>query len=109
MAQGRRPILVSLHALTRAEERWPELAPNRDWLRHQISTEINDALTAGRYATRIPVWALKPGRTPRLRHKNRTLRFAWTAEEDRLYLIVKRNGHISVVTAIKPQVDTLPS
>ena len=105
--EGRR-IAVTLHALEQSEIRWPELAAERAVLRRIIAAEVADALAEGRYATRIPAWALKNGRSRRDRPKDRSLRFAWTESEDRLYLVSRHDGAVNVVTAIRPR-DTLPS
>ena len=107
MSEGRR-IVVTLHALTQSGKRWPDLPAERDVLRRVIAAEVSAALDEGRYATKLPAWALKAGRTARERPKDRSIRFAWTESEDRLYLVSRHSGAINVVTAIRPR-DTLPT
>lgn len=101
-------VFVTKHAIQRMEEHWPDLAPSNDAFRFAIIEEVADALEGGRYSTRLPAFALHPGRSRRERPKDRSVRFVWTEAEDRLYVVSRHDGAINVVTAIRPR-DTLPS
>ena len=104
----RKFIFVTRHGLEQARARFPDLAPSNDALRFVIIDEVDDALEQGRYATRLPSFALHPGRSRRERPKDRSVRFVWTEAEDRLYVVSRHDGAVNVVTAIRPR-DTLLS
>lgn len=105
----RRLIAISLHATERVEERFPDIARNRDAIRAVIAQEVDAALEEGRYSVRLPKWAAKPGSNGNgKRHQDRSLRFAWTEDRSRVYVFDKANGGVvNVVTVIRPR-DTLP-
>lgn len=72
-------------------------------------------LLAGRQSKKEPGWSLHGGRKTRRQRKQRlehwerlepTMRYVWTEERERLYLVDQRLGRIIVVTAIRPDDDT---
>ena len=108
MPGGRRLVFITKHGIEQMKARWPDLAVDDVAFRFAIIDEINSGLDEGRYATRLPHWALPRGRSRRERPKDRSVRFVWTEAEDRLYVVSRHDGAVNVVTAIRPR-DTLPS
>jgi hypothetical protein len=104
-----RIVEVSWHAIQQFQSRWPNEAVAEPLL-HLIATEVEDALDEGRYSTKEPRWS-RDDRNRGLRNGkelDRTLRFAWTEDQRRLYLVDKRGQTVRVVTSIRPGGDKLP-
>jgi hypothetical protein len=104
-----RIVEVSWHAIQQFQSRWPNESVAEPLL-HLIATEVEDALDNHRYSTREPRWSSSE-KNLGLRNgseRDRTLRFAWTEDQERLYLIDKRGQSIRVVTSIRPGGDKLP-
>lgn len=100
-------VEVTWHALNQYKERFPEEGGTNSYLRMKIAEEVQDALTNDRYATRQPQWASRTlGRRPRGRRNgneiDRSMRFCWTTDARRLYLVDKHSGLVRVVTTIRP-------
>jgi hypothetical protein len=101
-----RLIEVRYHAISQFRERFPSKL-EREALRQLIAHEVESALEEGRYASREPKWS-RDKRTRGKRNDNeldRTLRFCWTEDEDRLYLVDKIGTTVRVITSIKPSGD----
>lgn len=100
---------ITEHALAQARDRWPTTLPkDREQRRHVLAEEVVAALDEGRYSTRRPAFALRDGSNTRTvgwrnrGERDRTLRYAWPADQNRLYLIDRRGDTIHVVTCIRP-------
>lgn len=112
-------VRTTQHAYEMALERFPEdFPPTRSHEANcgRISTEVGDAVDAGRMSKRVPRWALKPESTKRHPGKDDRrgeLRYIWTEDETRLYVIRRfpRRDHgratVIVVTVIRPAHDEL--
>lgn len=105
---------VGRHALEQFLARWPEsLAP--EVAGQVIAKEVAEALVDGRYSTKEPRWAQRDSRRRSVgvrnggKERDRTLRYAWTEDKMRLYLVDKAGDVTYVVTAIAPAPDTLCS
>lgn len=90
---------VKRHALQRARERFPELPDPRA----TVVGEVLDAIAAGRMATKLPRWCVRPER--RRGRGTPSLRFVWNADQTRVYPIDRRNKQITVITVIRPHVS----
>jgi hypothetical protein len=84
----RRPVgvVVTRHALDRYLERFPDRSP--DNATAFIYREVQQALAAGRRATRLPSWCDRAG-YPTGRHSNR--RFVWNEQLTRCYPLIREN------------------
>jgi len=102
-----RLIEVKHHAIEQFRERFP-IRLRREELRQLIAHEVQSALDEGRYSSKEPRWSRgKRARGKRNFHEiDRTLRFCWTQDEKRLYLIDKRGSTVRVITSIRPSGDT---
>lgn len=100
-------VKVSLHALERLEERWPETnGATRSDLHQLILTEVGDAIREQRMATKVPRWAWN-GHDYRGKAKHSpSARFIWNEDETRVYLIDRRRTEVTVVTTIRPPAQT---
>ncbi len=102
-----RLIEVRQHAIDQFRERFPNENNYREELRQLIAHEVENALTEGRYASKEPRWS-REKRTEGKRNNNerdRTLRFCWTEDEERIYLVDKIGTTARVITTIKPSGD----
>jgi hypothetical protein len=99
-------IEVTWHALDQFRERFPSESGSSGYLRLLIAGEIEDALNHNRYSTRQPSWARANGHRSRGRRNkheiDRTLRFVWTEDKHRMYMIDKRGVITRVITSINP-------
>jgi len=102
-----RLIEVRYHAIEQFRARFPSKIP-REQLRQLIAHEVAEALDSHRYSTKEPKWSR--GRRVRGKRNNneidRTLRFCWTEDQVRVYLIDKRGNSVRVITSIRPSGDT---
>ncbi len=97
-----RLVHVTNHALTRHIERFdgPE---DREQRRFLIGLEVSAALSEGRYSTKEPRFSADGRKVGmRGRERDRSLRWAWTADQQRLYLLDKKDRADVVVTSILP-------
>lgn len=103
-----RLIYVTLHAIEQFQERWPELPFQNDRLMVFIANEVESAFTDCRYSTKEPKWAQKKegsrsvGRRNWNGERDRTLRYCWTENEDRVYLVDRQGKILRVITSIFP-------
>ena len=100
-----RLIHVTDHALTQHLDRWPGEPSEREQRRSLICDEVNSALVEGRYATKEPAWSGHGKRTVGRRNggeRDRTLRFLWTRDQSRVYLVDRGDRVVKVVTSILP-------
>ena len=102
-----RLIEVRHHAIEQFRARFP-VRLRREELRQLIAHEVQSALDEGRYSSKEPRWSRgKRARGKRNNHEiDRTLRFCWTPDESRMYLIDKRGVKVRVITSIRPSGDT---
>lgn len=106
-------VRVTWHAVLRLRDRFPEMREtDTASLQRFAASEVLDAVNAGRMATRTPRFAIRPGTTQRARgrrgrtgERDRTIRYVWTAAEDRVYIIDRTKRLTTVLTAIKPGAD----
>lgn len=104
-------VKVTLHAVERLRLRYPVDYAHIDStrLRRFVSGEVVEAIDAGRMATRMPKWAVRPGTIERSRgrrgrgERDRTIRFVWTASEGRVYVVDRTKRLTTVLTVIRPQ------
>jgi hypothetical protein len=105
-----RPVEVTHHAVDQFRERFPEEMASGSYLRLLVAQEVNEALDSGRYSTRQPSWAVSSRNRVRGRRngneRDRTMRFVWTADLKRMYLVDKHGGLVRVITSIRPEGDT---
>ena len=99
-------VEVTWHALEQFQKRFSDEAGSSGYLRLLIASEVESALAHNRYSTKQPRWARSDGyrsRGRRNRHEiDRTLRFVWTEDKRRMYLIDKRGAMVRVITSINP-------
>ncbi len=102
-----RLIAVTAHALDQHLERWPGEPSDREQRRFLIATIVSSAISEGRMATREPHFSGNGKRTTGKRRgeRDRTLRFAWSREEDQVFLIDRQQTAFVVVTSIDPSSD----
>lgn len=99
-------VHVSRHALEQYLARWPNQFGTPFEV---IAREVLDALENHRYSTKEPKWAQKNPRRRSVgfrngsRERDRSLRYVWTEDRKRVYLVDKSGGVSYVVTAISPQ------
>ena len=108
-------IEVTSHAVDQLRDRFPEHAEHERWQnRHLIAAEVLYAIQEQRTATKIPRWAHLDGRYRGKAKRNpdgaisKTMRFLWTLEEDRVYLVDRKQAHATVITTIRPPCDNQP-
>ena len=106
-------VRVTTHAQERHEQFWPELASTRHERIQRIVADVTRALDTGRYSTKEPRFTTySHGLTTRDRKRRQrkrqdpSMRFVWTADEQHVYLVDKRDSQVVVVTSIKPGGDT---
>ncbi len=98
-----RLVHVTGHALIRHSERWPG-PEDREQRRFLIAVEVANALSDGRYSSREPSFCGNGQRKTGKRgsERDRTIRWCWSVDERRVYLVDKRSRVDVVVTAIRP-------
>jgi hypothetical protein len=105
-----RPIEVTHHALEQFRERFPEEMASGSYLRLLIAQEVSDAFDNHHYSTRQPAWAVVDRNRVFGRRngseRDRTLRFVWTPDRKRMYLVDKHGALVRVITSIRPESDT---
>jgi hypothetical protein len=91
-----RSVVVSRHALERAQERF---GPSVEW--RDIHADVVKALHAGRISCRVPRFAAGSLKRRRAHH---SARYVWTESERRLYVLVpyRRDAAWKVLTSIAP-------
>lgn len=105
---------VTAHALTRLRARWPHHAGRpAARLVALVEREVDAAIACGRMATRMPAFAAKEGRRSRGRRGDaeldRAIRFVWTQDEGRVYVIRRSRTTVYVITTVRPATsDTGP-
>jgi hypothetical protein len=103
-----RVIAVTDHAIEQHLERWPGDPWDKENRRFLIASEVSSALNDFRVSTREPAWSgggkRKVGRTRNPKERDRSIRFAWTEDQGRVYLLDRQDGGrtIVVVTSILP-------
>ena len=106
-----RLIEVTWHALEQFKIRFPEEAGSRGYIRLLIAREIEEAFEYGRYATKQPRWARSQRRHIRgIRNGyevDRSMRFAWTENQKRMYLVDKDGVAFRAVTCFRPDGDSM--
>lgn len=100
-------IEVTYHAVDQFRDRFPLESGSPGYLRLLIAREVEDGLYHNRYSTKQPRWARSDGHRSRGRRNkhelDRTLRFVWTEDKHRMYLIDRRGILIRVITSINPE------
>jgi len=77
---------VTAHAIRRLRERFPEIPPVD--ARRTIEADVCRAILAGRKAKSMPRWAVADGASRRSKGRRQTVRFVWTGDEARAYVIL---------------------
>lgn len=103
------PIHVTHHAVDRARERFPTVTgiPHPALVR-QIRREVGAAIRCGRLACKAPRFCIVND-GPRIRAGGRGhrghLRYAWTPDEQRAYVIRRQDNAWIVITSVgaRPQ------
>jgi len=99
---------ITRHAVEQARERFPELGLSDARWRGLIETEVTEAIDQYRMALKIPRFAMREFDRTRTRiwrnhrERARSMRFLWTDDEQRVYLIDRRHGLERVITVIRP-------
>lgn len=100
-------VEVTYHAVEQFKKRFPSESGAQGYLRLLIAAEVEDALNHNRYSTKQPIWSRSDGYRSRGRRNrtelDRTLRYVWTENRRRIYLIDRRGIAIRVVTSINPE------
>lgn len=100
-------VSVSLHAVQRLRERFPELASGQlsnQQLSALIAAEVQQAHDGCRVASKCRprfTFSARQGR------KQRGIRFAWTEAEERCYVLDRHRAGVTVITTLKA--DCRPS
>lgn len=106
-----RIVEVTWHAVEAFRERFPIEAGTPSYIRLLIAKEVEDAVNHHRYATKLPSWARANGRNHRGKRRagglDRTLRYMWTEDQRRVYLVDRHGDALRVVTSIRPEADTV--
>lgn len=101
-----RLIEVTWHAIEQFRERFPEESGSSSSIRLMVAQEVEAALDSGCYSTRLPGWSREDGRRALGRRngheRNRSIRFVWTENRQRVYLVDKHGSAVRVVTSIRP-------
>lgn len=80
-------VSVTAHAVRRMRERFPDV-PRSDSSR-TIEADVCRAIIAGRKAKSLPRWAVPADSNRRKsRGRRQTVRFVWTSDEARCYVIL---------------------
>lgn len=87
------------HAVNRAQERFGFEGSHAEVCR-RVSTDVLDAVKAGRMATRLPRFARRVRLTGTPRSRVPSKRFVWSADERRVYVIVRGSGIDRVLTCL---------
>lgn len=99
-------IEVTWHAVDQFRDRFPNESGASGYLRLLIAKEVEEALSHNRYSSKQPRWARANGHRSRGRRNkheiDRTLRFVWTEDQHRMYLIDRHGFVIRVITSINP-------
>lgn len=102
-----RLIEVTWHAVEQFRARFPLEAGSASSIRLLIAGEVEASLEGHRYSAKQPPWARLEGRRTRGRRNgkeiDRTMRYVWTENKQRLYLVDKHGRAVRVVTSILPQ------
>ena len=101
-----RVVQVTWHALEQFRSRFPQEAGSSSQMRLLIAKEVDEALDHNRYSTRQPKWCREDG-ARKIGKRNgderdRSLRFVWTENHKRVYLVDKAGIETRVVTSIRP-------
>lgn len=103
-------VEVSKHAVDQHEERWPDPPRPRTEHRREVTVDIVEAMVAGRSSAKEPAFTnhgslmTRVERKQKLRRRqgrDRHVRFVWTEDRERVYLIERRDGAIFVITSIR--------
>lgn len=97
-------FIISIHALERFEERFPDVCACDDDIGQLIYRETMDALDAGRIAS-VPPLELSTYDLERWRASK--AKVAWTAEKDRGYVLVTDQDGMTVKTVLVGQETSL--
>lgn len=98
-------IEVTYHALGQFRLRFPSQGGTDGFIRLLISSEVTSAFESGRYSSKQPRWVISHHRARGLRNGgeiDRTLRFVWTPDRRRMYLVDRRTYCYRVVTTLSP-------
>lgn len=102
-------VEVSRHALEQHSERWPNGNVGWEARRRSIMADVLEAMVSARTSMKEPAFtnhgskmtrAERKEKLRRRRPRDRHVRFAWTEDRSRVYLIESRDGLIVVITAI---------
>ena len=101
-------VQVTNHAITRLRGRFAADFSGVDTpaLRRHAAGEVVDAIASHRMATRLPKFALRAGTSARSRGRrgrgelDRSLRYVWTADERRVYLIDRTRRATTILTVL---------
>lgn len=106
-----RLVRITWHAVERFSLRFPEfVGADEAATRRFIAGDVADAIASCRMAARVPRFAVQRGmrriaRRKRNRERWRSVRYVWSADETRLYVIDRTNSVTTVLTAMKPGAD----
>lgn len=83
-------FVVTIHALERMEERFPDIVETRtdEEVGLFIQSEVHDALDSGRYGPTVPI-ELAPHGVDRWRQRNPGAYGVWDREKTRGYIVVE--------------------
>lgn len=99
------PVVVTTHAQERMRLRFPEFNAVTDGaLQDHVRLEVEAALALGRCACRQPRWLLvrEGSRRRRARRwKAGVLRFVWTHDEQRAFLVRRLTDRTVVITVFR--------
>ena len=100
-------VEVTAHAVDQLQARYPEHSAVPVFLlRRLIASEVDDAIREQRMATRVPRWAhdesFSRGKGKNGREVARYLRYIWNRGRTRVYLIDRKQAHVTVITTIRP-------
>ena len=96
---------MSQHAVDQHTARWPDPKLAREWRTQQIVSEVSAAIAEGRMSVKEPKFTAH-GKQERGRPADKSLRYVWTPDRRRVYLVDRRDGRVFVVTAIQGDGDT---
>lgn len=101
-----RIVEVTWHAVEQFRDRFPFESGSASSIRLLIAQEVQQGLDAGRYASKQPSWARTDGTRSHGRRngaeRDRSMRYVWTDDRHRMYLVDKHGYAIRVVTSIRP-------
>ena len=107
--QNVRQIHVTVHAVTQHEERYPGTI-NKAARKLLIAADVTDALKNGRSSPKEPSFTprgqtLSRKERQQKRPNDKSLRYVWSEDRNRVYLVDRRGDEIIVVTSLPSNAD----